>query len=142
MMATQAVGVFRAASRLVRLYPEQVRRVRFRRTRIGRRGLAEDHVYSFLRAVVDELTARDAAEASLRAENARLKRALRDWQSSFAPKPSQMASTGQWSEPEQIDQRGADETAPSGMAGPGLAAPVLVGGPEPAPPDISTTRRR
>ncbi|WP_243704721.1 DivIVA domain-containing protein [Micromonospora sp. KC723] len=86
-MTTHAVGMFRATRRLARLCPEQVRRMRFRRTRFGRRGLAEEHVYAFLRAVVDELIARDAVEASLRAENARLKGALRDWQSSFAPRP-------------------------------------------------------
>ncbi|MET8283605.1 DivIVA domain-containing protein, partial [Micromonospora sp. NPDC005174] len=72
-----SVGVFRAASRLARLCPEQVKRIRFRRTNFGRRGLAEEQVYGFLRAVVDELTARDGVEAGLRAENARLKIALR-----------------------------------------------------------------
>lgn len=101
MTVQAAVGVFRAASRLVRLYPEQVRRVRFRRTRVGRRGLAEEPVYAFLRQVVDELTARDAAEASLREENARLKHALREWQSRYAPKPGHLANAGRWTEPDQ-----------------------------------------
>ncbi|MFG3703572.1 DivIVA domain-containing protein [Micromonospora sp. NPDC047670] len=82
-----AVGVFRVASRLVPMGPEQVRRLRFRRTGFGRRGLAEEHVYAFLRRVVDELVARKAVEASLREENARLKNALRDWQAQFTPKP-------------------------------------------------------
>ncbi len=82
-----AVGVFRAASRLAPMVPEQVRRLRFRRSGFGRRGLAEEHVYAFLRRVVDELIARDAAEASLREENVRLKNALRDWQSQFTPRP-------------------------------------------------------
>ncbi|MEU8371269.1 MULTISPECIES: DivIVA domain-containing protein [Micromonospora] len=82
-----AVGVFRVASRLVPMAPEQVRRQRFRRTGFGRRGLAEEHVYAFLRRVVDELTARDAVEAGLREENIRLKNALRDWQGQFAPRP-------------------------------------------------------
>ncbi|MET8256465.1 DivIVA domain-containing protein [Micromonospora sp. NPDC005205] len=96
-----SVGVFRAASRLARLCPEQVKRIRFRRTKLGRRGLAEEQVYGFLRAVVDELTARDGVEAGLRAENARLKTALSQWQSSFAPRPSRMANAGRWTEPEQ-----------------------------------------
>lgn len=100
-MSTHSVGVFRAGSRLARLGPEQVRRMRFRRAGFGRRGLAEEHVVAFLRAVVDELTARDAVEASLRAENARLKGALRDWQSQFAPRPGRMANVGCWTEPEQ-----------------------------------------
>ncbi|MGW0503204.1 DivIVA domain-containing protein [Micromonospora sp. NPDC003241] len=96
-----SVGVFRAASRLARLCPDQVKQIRFRRTRFGRRGLAEEQVYGFLRAVVDELTARDGVEAGLRAENARLKSALRDWQSGFAPRPGPMANAGRWTEPEQ-----------------------------------------
>ncbi|MDM4722123.1 DivIVA domain-containing protein [Micromonospora sp. WMMA1363] len=78
-----------------------MKRIRFRRTRIGRRGLAEEQVYSFLRAVVDELTARDGLEAGLRAENARLKGALREWQSTFTPRPSMMTNAGRWTEPEQ-----------------------------------------
>ncbi|MFJ6196543.1 DivIVA domain-containing protein [Micromonospora sp. NPDC092111] len=69
------------------LIPDQVRRLRFRRTRFGRRGLAEEPVYAFLHRVVDELTARDAVEASLREENARLKNTLREWQGQFTPKP-------------------------------------------------------
>ncbi|WP_346776075.1 DivIVA domain-containing protein [Micromonospora sp. HNM0581] len=100
-MTLHKVGVSRAASRLARLCPEQVKRIRFRRTRFGRRGLAEEQVYGFLRAVVDELTARDGVEASLRAENARLKGALREWQSNFAPRPTRMANAGRWTEPEQ-----------------------------------------
>ncbi|MGW5579361.1 DivIVA domain-containing protein [Micromonospora chokoriensis] len=60
-----SVGVFRAASRLARLHPEQVRRIRFRRTKVGRRGLAEEQVYAFLRAMVDDLTARNGVEAGL-----------------------------------------------------------------------------
>jgi DivIVA domain-containing protein len=96
-----AVGVYRIASRLTRLRPEQVRTVRFRRTRVGRRGLAEEQVYGFVRRMVDELTIRDAAEAGLREENARLKRALRDWQQRFAPRPGQLRNTGRWARPEQ-----------------------------------------
>ncbi|MEV0327454.1 DivIVA domain-containing protein [Micromonospora echinospora] len=93
-MADRAVGVFRASSRLVRLCPDQVRRTRFRRTGLGRRGLAEDHVYAFLRRIADELTARNAAEAGLREENARLKNALREWQSLHGSKPRHLADQG------------------------------------------------
>ncbi|MDG4760749.1 DivIVA domain-containing protein [Micromonospora sp. WMMD710] len=100
-MTTHTVGVFQAASRLIRLCPEQVRRIRFRRTKLGRRGLAEEQVYAFLRAVVDDLTARDGVEAGLRAENARLKTALRQWQSNFGPRPSRMSNAGRWTEPDQ-----------------------------------------
>ncbi|MFF5219231.1 DivIVA domain-containing protein [Micromonospora sp. NPDC000442] len=100
-MTRHSVGVVQAASRLVRLCPEQVKRIRFRRTRFGRRGLAEEQVYGFLRAVVDELAARDGVEASLRAENARLKIALREWQGSIARKTGRMANAGRWTEPEQ-----------------------------------------
>ncbi|MGC4886356.1 DivIVA domain-containing protein [Micromonospora sp. NBC_01392] len=85
-----AVGVFRVASRLAPMVPDQVRRQRFRRTGFGRRGLVEAHVYAFLHRVVDELIARDRVEASLREENARLKNALRDWQGGYAPRPGQM----------------------------------------------------
>ncbi|MFG1954316.1 DivIVA domain-containing protein [Micromonospora sp. NPDC048830] len=88
-----AVGVVRTVSRLAPLRPEQVRKVRFRRTRFGRRGLAEENVYAFMRRVVDELVARDAAEANLREENARLKNALRDWQAQFTPKPGHAADS-------------------------------------------------
>jgi DivIVA domain-containing protein len=95
-MSTPAVGIIRAARRLVRLHPEQVRAIRFRRTTVGRRGLAEDQVYAFVRRVVDELIARDAAEASLRAENARLKQALRDWHHRFAPRPGRDLSRATW----------------------------------------------
>jgi len=73
-----------AVVRLARLRPERVRVIRFRRTRVGRRGLVEEQVYAFVRRVVDELIARDAAEDGLRKENARLKQALRDWQSQQA----------------------------------------------------------
>ncbi|WP_246017173.1 DivIVA domain-containing protein [Micromonospora pisi] len=76
---TSAVGVSRAIQRLSRLRPDQVRAARFARTRFGRRGLAEDQVYAFVRRMVDELIARDAVEAGLREENIRLKEALRAW---------------------------------------------------------------
>ncbi|MGC4804646.1 DivIVA domain-containing protein [Micromonospora sp. DT233] len=80
-----AVRVLHTASRLTPLHPEQVRRLRFRHAALGRRGLAEEHVYAFLRRVVDELTARNAVEAGLREENTRLRNALRDWPGESAP---------------------------------------------------------
>ncbi|WP_433531132.1 DivIVA domain-containing protein [Micromonospora sp. CA-263727] len=101
MTSRHSVGVVKAASRLARLGPEQVRRIRFRRARLGRRGLVEEQVYGFVRAVVDELIARDGVEASLRAENARLKIALREWQTSIARRSGRMANAGRWTEPEQ-----------------------------------------
>jgi DivIVA domain-containing protein len=93
-MGGSVVGVFRIGSRLARLRPDQVRAVRFRRTRVGRRGLAEGEVYAFVRRVVDELTARDAVEAGLHEENARLKRALREWQKHFGPEPGYASNLG------------------------------------------------
>ncbi|WP_444949631.1 DivIVA domain-containing protein [Micromonospora ureilytica] len=98
-MRMHSVGVVRAASRLARLCPEQVKRIRFGRAKLGRRGLAEEQVYAFLRAVVDELTARDGVEGALRAENARLKTALRRWQGNFTPEPSRMANAGRGARP-------------------------------------------
>jgi DivIVA domain-containing protein len=80
----------------VRLRPEQVRAVRFGRTRFGCRGLAEEQVYAFVRRVVDELVARDAAEAGLREENIRLKEALRAWQSQQARARS--GNAGRWTD--------------------------------------------
>lgn len=100
-MSGPVVGVFRIGSRLARLRPQQVRAVRFRRTRVGRRGLAEGEVYAFVRRVVDELAARDAVEAGLHEENTRLKRALREWQSRFGSGPGCASNRGRWTEPEQ-----------------------------------------
>ncbi|WP_326558913.1 DivIVA domain-containing protein [Micromonospora sp. NBC_01796] len=95
-MSARAVGVTRAVRRLSRLRPEQVRAVRFGRTRLGRRGLAEEQVYAFVRQVVDELIARDAAEASLREENTRLKGALREWQARHSR--SHPDNAGHWTD--------------------------------------------
>ncbi|MEU1884596.1 DivIVA domain-containing protein [Micromonospora rifamycinica] len=67
----------RPARETTPLAPEQVRRLRFRRSGIGQRGLSEEHVYAFLRRVVDELTSRDTVEAGLREENTRLMNALK-----------------------------------------------------------------
>jgi DivIVA domain-containing protein len=63
-----------------RLVPERVRATRFSRTPIGRRGLNEEEVVQFLLRVADDIAARDAAEASLRAKVAHYKNTLIQWQ--------------------------------------------------------------
>jgi DivIVA domain-containing protein len=63
-----------------RLVPERVRATEFARTPIGRRGLSEEEVARFLHRVADDLAARDAAEASLRAKVAHYKDTLIQWQ--------------------------------------------------------------
>ncbi|MFI6824429.1 DivIVA domain-containing protein [Micromonospora sp. NPDC050187] len=68
----------------VPLLPAQVRDRRFRRTRLGRRGLDPEDVQRFLDRVALELA--DAQEAAERArrETHRIKDALRRWQSEQA----------------------------------------------------------
>ncbi|PZG14379.1 cell division protein DivIVA [Micromonospora craterilacus] len=66
------------------LLPWQVRGRRFRRARLGRRGLAPDEVYAFLDRVAGDLAAVQHALAESRRETARVKGALRDWQSAQA----------------------------------------------------------
>ena len=73
-----------ARAAIPRLLPAQVRRRRFRATRLGTRGLDADDVYPFLTAVAAELSAVRAEAAQLWEENARIKRALHDWQSAQA----------------------------------------------------------
>jgi cell division initiation protein len=63
-----------------RLTPDRVRSMRFSRTPVGRRGLADDEVASFLQRVADEIAARDAAETSLRAKVEHYKNTLVQWQ--------------------------------------------------------------
>ncbi|PZF91209.1 DivIVA domain-containing protein [Micromonospora endophytica] len=81
--------------------PGQVRRFRFRGAAFGRRGLAAEQVYAFLRAVVDELRARDGVEAGLRAENAQLRVALREWQNQCAGRTNRPPNAGRWQPPRQ-----------------------------------------
>jgi DivIVA domain-containing protein len=57
------------------LSPAAVREVRFTRTAIGRRGYDLDEVNRFMFRIAEQLAARDAEKASLRAEVER----LRDW---------------------------------------------------------------
>jgi DivIVA domain-containing protein len=82
-----------------RLRPAQVRATRFGRTRVGRRGLAENQVYAFVRRMADELTARDVTEAGLRDENARLKQALREWQTRHSR--AKRDGVQRWTDPDQ-----------------------------------------
>jgi DivIVA domain-containing protein len=63
-----------------RLTPDRVRSTRFTRTPLGRRGLAEEEVRGFLQRVADDIAARDAAEASLRAKVSHYKNTLVQWQ--------------------------------------------------------------
>ncbi len=63
-----------------RLTPDRVRSMQFSRTPMGRRGLADDEVASFLQRVADEIATRDAAETSLRAKVTHYKNTLVQWQ--------------------------------------------------------------
>ncbi len=61
-----------------RLNPRYVRSRVFTKVPLGRRGLDPADVYPFLRWVADDLERRTLTEASLRAENDRLRAALRE----------------------------------------------------------------
>lgn len=63
-----------------RLTPDRVRSTQFSRTPLGRRGLAEDEVMAFMQRVADDISARDASEASLRAKVNHYKNTLVQWQ--------------------------------------------------------------
>jgi DivIVA domain-containing protein len=64
-----------------RLTPARVRSVQFPRAAVGRRGYSGEAVDQFVRRMAEEITARDAAEANLRAQLDRVRRALKQWQS-------------------------------------------------------------
>jgi DivIVA domain-containing protein len=64
-----------------RLTPERVRATQFPRPPVGRRGYSTEAVDQFRRRVAEEITGRDAAEAALRAQVDRVRRALKLWQS-------------------------------------------------------------
>jgi DivIVA domain-containing protein len=64
-----------------RLTPARVRAAQFPRAAVGRRGYAAEAVDQFVRRMAEEITGRDAAEANLRAQLDRLRRALKQWQS-------------------------------------------------------------
>ncbi|MGV9805318.1 DivIVA domain-containing protein [Micromonospora chersina] len=63
------------------LLPWQVRERRFPPARLGRRGLDPDTVYAYLDRIAGDLAAVYAALADSRRETARIKDALRRWQS-------------------------------------------------------------
>ncbi|MFY1625254.1 DivIVA domain-containing protein [Micromonospora sp. WMMD735] len=65
------------------LCTSQVRQQRFRRSR---HGLDPAEVDGFLHRIADELAVLHAELARTREENARIKGALHDWQSRFAPR--------------------------------------------------------
>jgi DivIVA domain-containing protein len=60
---------------------DRIRSARFGRTTLGRRGFIEDEVTDFLHRVAGEVSGLEAELSQVRAENARIKGALRDWQS-------------------------------------------------------------
>ncbi|MFI7609562.1 DivIVA domain-containing protein [Micromonospora sp. NPDC049366] len=66
------------------LLPWQVRERRFPPTRLGRRGLNPDDVYAFLHRVAGDMAALHTALAESRRETARIKDALRRWQTDHA----------------------------------------------------------
>jgi DivIVA domain-containing protein len=70
-------GYYRAR----RISPEQIRSATFSRTTFGRRGISEDEVLRFLHRVAGDVNGIEDELAMARAENARLKDALRQWQS-------------------------------------------------------------
>lgn len=68
---------------LPRLTPERVRKMQFTRTQIGRRGLAEDEVNLFLDRVAEDIAARDAEDASMRAMVLHYQNTLADWRAEY-----------------------------------------------------------
>lgn len=79
---SQADGPPASARRPVnRLTPARVRSVQFPRAAVGRRGYSAEAVDQFVRRMAEEITSRDAAEANLRAQLDRVRRALKQWQS-------------------------------------------------------------
>ncbi|SBT51104.1 DivIVA domain-containing protein [Micromonospora narathiwatensis] len=72
------------SSTYVPLAPWQVRQRRFRPTRVGRRGLDPEEVQEFLDRVADDLAAAYRALGVSRQETARIKDALKRWQTEQA----------------------------------------------------------
>ncbi|MCI4062590.1 DivIVA domain-containing protein [Micromonospora sp. R77] len=77
------MAAYRSSS-YVPLAPWQVRERRFRPTRLGRRGLDPAEVTEFPDRVADDLTAAYRALGDSRQETARIRDALRRWQSEQA----------------------------------------------------------
>ena len=80
-------------STLPRLTPERVRKMQFTRTQIGRRGLAEDEVNLFLERVAEDIAARDAEDASMRAMVLHYQNTLADWRAEYR-EPQGRTGTG------------------------------------------------
>ncbi|MEO3747473.1 DivIVA domain-containing protein [Plantactinospora sp. B5E13] len=76
-------GYYRSAAYLP-LRPWQVRDRRFRLARVGQRGFDQAEVRAFLAQLADDLAAAYEAVAHSRQETARIKDALRRWQSEQA----------------------------------------------------------
>lgn len=73
------------------LWPSQVRTRRFTPVRFGRRGVDPGEVTVFLDQVAGDLARAYTEVASLREQNARIKDALRRWQSRHAPTAHELA---------------------------------------------------
>ncbi|HKE72997.1 MAG TPA: DivIVA domain-containing protein, partial [Acidimicrobiales bacterium] len=65
---------------ILRLTPDRIRDAEFPRTPLGRRGLDEEDVRSFLQQIAEEVATRDAADAAARATIDHYKHALARWQ--------------------------------------------------------------
>jgi DivIVA domain-containing protein len=63
-----------------RISADQIRSASFTRTALGRRGFTEDEVIGFLHRIAEEIGGLETELANAHAENARIKTALRDWQ--------------------------------------------------------------
>ncbi|MET7709900.1 DivIVA domain-containing protein [Micromonospora sp. NPDC005413] len=77
-------GATYRSSTYTSLLPWQVSERRFAPTGLGRRGLNPDDVYDFLDRVAVDMATLHAALAESRREIARIKLALRTWQSDHA----------------------------------------------------------
>ncbi|MEQ4306248.1 DivIVA domain-containing protein [Plantactinospora sp. B6F1] len=73
------------------LWPSQVRLRRFTRVGFGRRGVDPDEVTAFLDQVAGDLARAYAEVARVREQNARIKDALRRWQSRQVPSVRELA---------------------------------------------------
>ncbi|MGI5214637.1 DivIVA domain-containing protein [Plantactinospora sp. CA-290183] len=73
------------------LRPSQVRCWRFRRVGFGRRGVDPVEVADFLERVAADLARAYTDVASVREQNARIKDALRRWQSRQVPDAGELA---------------------------------------------------
>ncbi|MBQ1010800.1 DivIVA domain-containing protein [Micromonospora sp. M51] len=77
-------GTPHGGARLARLHPSQVRDRQFTVVGFGRRGVDPAEVRRFLHRVALDLATLHHDVARLSEENARVKRALRDWQSTWS----------------------------------------------------------